>query len=96
MAPEIWHEDYNRCYNEKVDTWAVGVIAFKMLVGSYPFPGKTKDQLEEEITHYKVNFENTYFEGLSESGRDFIKTALNKDAKTRASAQQLLQHPWMA
>jgi len=42
-APEIWNEDYDRNYNEKVDTWALGVIAFKLLVGSYPFTGKTRD-----------------------------------------------------
>tara|TARA_B110000285_G_C14593928_1_gene367589 strand:- start:26 stop:286 length:261 start_codon:yes stop_codon:yes gene_type:complete len=86
MAPEIWKEEYERCYNEKVDTWAVGVIAFKLLVGSYPFPGKTKDQLEEEITGYKINFHNSYYEGLSAPCQEFIKHALNKDPKERFSA----------
>ena len=35
MAPELW--DY-KDHNEKVDIWALGVIAFELLTGGAYFP----------------------------------------------------------
>ena len=39
MAPEIFTADR---YDEKVDTWALGVLTYIMLTSAYPFTGKTK------------------------------------------------------
>lgn len=33
MAPEI----YWGIYNEKVDIWSLGVIIYRLVVGTYPF-----------------------------------------------------------
>ena len=40
MAPEII---LKQNYNEKVDIWAIGVIAYMLLTGRNPFPGQTKN-----------------------------------------------------
>ena len=40
MAPEIVRQ---QPYNEKVDVWAAGVIAFCMLTSQYPFDGRSKE-----------------------------------------------------
>ena len=47
MAPEFWLVDYERDYSEKIDIWAFGIIAYKLFSGHYPFPGRTKVDLEE-------------------------------------------------
>lgn len=39
MAPEII---LKQNYNEKVDIWAIGVIAYMSLTGRNPFPGESK------------------------------------------------------
>lgn len=45
MAPEIAHE---QSYDAKVDTWAMGVIAYKLFSkGQFPFEGDDEDQILE-------------------------------------------------
>ena len=44
MAPEILAGEE---YDEKVDTWALGVLTYVMMTASYPFPGKTKRKIAE-------------------------------------------------
>jgi len=46
LAPEII---YGFSYKEKVDMWALGVIAYKLIDGKYPFLGKNFDKLFKSI-----------------------------------------------
>jgi serine/threonine protein kinase len=46
MAPEIISQ---QVYDEKVDVWAFGVIAFCMLTSQYPFDGKSKEEIYRKI-----------------------------------------------
>ena len=34
VAPEMIKKEF---YNEKIDIWGVGIIAYEMLAGKYPF-----------------------------------------------------------
>ena len=43
MAPEIVKRE---TYNDKVDVWAVGVVAHVLLTGSAPFVGRTKEKIK--------------------------------------------------
>lgn len=45
MAPEM----FNGIYNEIVDIWATGIIAFEMLVGKLPFKSSFEKNLIDEI-----------------------------------------------
>ena len=42
MAPEIVREE---TYDEKVDTWSVGVICYILLSGRPPFKGRNKQEM---------------------------------------------------
>ena len=46
MAPELFKKLE---YDNKVDIWAAGVIAFRLLSGERPFKGKFFDQIKYEI-----------------------------------------------
>ena len=41
MAPEV----INGRYTEKCDIWSVGVIAFSLLLGYFPFDGTERDEI---------------------------------------------------
>ena len=50
MSPEVIQSQGQSNYNEKADIWSIGVVAFSLLTsGIYPFPGKTKNDLDRKI-----------------------------------------------
>ena len=54
MAPELHKKQIE--YDEKVDIWAAGVIAFRLLAGGKPFKGKFLDQIKYEISRNKPDY----------------------------------------
>lgn len=55
-------------YDEKVDVWAVGVLAFELLVGRPPFEVKS-----ERDTAFKIMFEEPAFpNGFPLEGISFV------------------------
>ena len=49
MAPELFKGIETLEYDYKVDTWALGVMVYKMLSRKYPFTGKTREQIIQKI-----------------------------------------------
>lgn len=76
MAPEIVKEDK---YDEKVDIWSVGVIAFILISGRPPFRGKNKNEIFSSIKHTELAFEHEIWNKVSTEAKDFIRRALVKD-----------------
>ncbi|GBF96843.1 aurora protein [Raphidocelis subcapitata] len=102
MAPEVLNCPYkNRPeenkdkphlhYGPTVDSWAVGVLAYELLVGCPPFHDRSRDRTEARIKGTTPAFPST----MSEDARGFITSALTKSAIERPTVSQLLQHPWV-
>ena len=50
MAPELIQNPGQQVHGKEIDIWALGVIAYFLLSqGQYPFPGKTKEQINDKI-----------------------------------------------
>ena len=73
----------------------MGVISYMLLSGRNPFPGKTKEEVKRMICKGHVDMNKPAFARVSDEAKDFISKALTMDVKKRASAKQLLNHPWM-
>ena len=93
MAPEVIK---GQNYNEKVDIWSLGVITYMLISGRNPFPGNTKERVKQLIcSPDPIDLETEKFASVSKPAKDFIMKAMCKDVKKRASAKQLLDHPWI-
>lgn len=61
-APEMVHLSE---FSDKVDSWAVGVIFYQLLVGEHPFTGCDKSTLEKRIVTCGIELSSTVFENIS-------------------------------
>eukprot|EP00955_Chlamydomonas_euryale_P001316 15404-Chlamydomonas_euryale.AAC.1 len=78
-------------YSMGVDSWAVGVLTFELLVGVPPFYDPQHKSTETRIKASAP----TIPAGLSEQSRDFILGALNKAPSRRLQIHQMLHHGWI-
>ena len=90
IAPEV----LNKNYNEKCDTWSVGVILYMFLVGKPPFNGKDNAEIVNSIRTQNYDENNPKLLTRSEEVRDLIKHLLDKDINKRLSAKEALNHQW--
>ena len=79
MAPEIFTLNYSpSSYTPLSDIWAVGVTAYILFSGSYPFDGDTLDGFIKAVqTQRTIPFDDDGGWGkVSVQAKDFIKCLL--------------------
>jgi len=104
IAPEA----YTGNYSPKSDVFAVGVIAYKVLTGSYPFDeaifideagenyvGNPKmNQIKNSLKNAKVDYERPALKRDPQAA-ELIKQMLSYNPNDRPSVEQALAHSWM-
>ncbi|GLI63773.1 hypothetical protein VaNZ11_006848, partial [Volvox africanus] len=114
MAPEVarcplkFHPEDNKhdsdlAYGTACDIWALGVLAYELLVGFTPvnapapaFGDTTDDDLTASTTAAATDVMTLIFPaGISKESRDFVTWALAVKPNARPSAQQMRRHPWI-
>ena len=96
MAPEVVAvKETRRRYGKKCDLWAVGVMAYVLLCGAYPFPGDTVQEIFANVRAGAYPpMRGGAWETAPESAKDFIAQLL-VPACSRPTAPQALEHPWL-
>jgi p21-activated kinase 1 len=92
MAPEMVIE--GRSYDNKIDIWSLGIMVIEMIEGIPPY--KVEKPLRA-LFLIAVNGrpELKEPEKLSDKFKDFLDNCLQVDPDQRATAEQLLAHPFL-
>ena len=92
IAPEILVSKEGHSY--EVDTWAVGVITYTMLVGRPPFQSKNSKATWNKIKKNQYSFpENIY---MSRESKNFIASLLKLNPKERLTLDEIMKHEFFA
>ncbi|OMJ73906.1 hypothetical protein SteCoe_27286 [Stentor coeruleus] len=90
LAPEVHKKEYD----EKVDIWSCGILAYMLLTGRSPYrETASKDIIMEIDQKIFTELINCCTE-LSDDGRDLLNKMLEKDPEKRISASEALMHSW--
>jgi serine/threonine protein kinase len=79
-------------HDEKVDIWALGVLAYEFLCGEPPFQTDSQNRTFRRIVSVDLKFPND----ISLSAQDFISRLLKKESSQRMTLSEALAHPWLA
>lgn len=77
------------------DMWSLGVICHILLSGDSPFQGDNDTETLQNITSGTWEFDEETDAVLSDSAKHFIRRLLQKNMKSRLTAEQALNHPWI-
>lgn len=80
-----------REYDEQVDVWALGVLAYELVVGVPPFEENSKELTYKRILKCDLNFP----ESISKDAKDLISKLLVTDTTQRLSLTGVKTHPWI-
>lgn len=90
LAPEILQGKYDI----KCDLWSLGVTMHFMLVGDYPFKGRTNAEVFSKISSV-TEANMTVLKDVSPQACDLLKKLLVKNPQFRIGASEALLHPWL-
>jgi len=94
MAPEIFKKVG---HGKPVDVWAMGVVTYFLLAGYTPFDRDSQQLEMEAIIAGDYKFEpEEYWANVSETAKDFVTKCLTVDQTKRPTAEEVLQHKWLA
>ena len=89
MAPEI--VDRLDHFALPADIWALGVLLYALLTGSFPFKGLSDKDLYKNISRGTFTFP----ENLPAEARNLIGRMLNVDPGLRPTCGEILAHAWV-
>ena len=90
IAPEV----LKKKYNEKCDTWSIGVVLFMLITGIAPFDGNNDKEIIKSIQKGKYDKNNKKLIKCSSYVQDLLSKLLEVDVNKRLSAFDALNHPW--
>jgi len=81
-------------YNFKVDTWALGILLYEMLVGCWPF---NQAFTIKETKNKIISMDYSYgaWSPVPAPAQPLLRLILRKDPSDRPTLLEVLSHPWI-
>lgn len=81
----------------KLDIWGLGTVLYFLLAGRDIFINDSSWELENlaDIANASCGVDLPLGVQASYAARDFLRRCLDRDPEERASAKELMQHPWL-
>ena len=92
IAPEILSKSGTRGHDNKVDTWAVGVICYAMLIGTPPFQSKTQQEIYAKLKTLEYEWKIDSKNYIPQQAKDFVAQCLNLVSAERPEMDDLVEH----
>jgi serine/threonine protein kinase len=93
IAPEILSKSGGNGHDNKVDTWAVGIICYAMLIGSPPFASKTQAEIYSKLKLLQYDWkENDSQNFIPLQAKQLVSSCLNLNGTERPEMDDLVEH----
>ncbi|KAG8344476.1 Protein kinase domain [Trypanosoma vivax] len=79
----------------KQDAYAVGVVAYVLLSGCFPFNGATLATTVKQQQRCTPRCDSEHWKSVSAEAISFVQSLLHPDPSTRADMSTVLDHPWL-
>ncbi|DAZ92967.1 TPA: hypothetical protein N0F65_006288, partial [Lagenidium giganteum] len=80
----------------QLDVWALGVTMYILLTASYPFDGKSVDEVEYNALYEELRFPSEKSGiAVSRAAKDLLHRMLCKKPEDAISLDEVLDHPWI-
>jgi hypothetical protein len=93
IAPEILNKSSGNGHDNKVDTWAVGIICYAMLIGSPPFASKTQAEIYSKLKLLQYDWKETDSQNfIPLQAKQLVSSCLNLNGTERPEMDDLVEH----
>ena len=97
-------------YDNKIDVWSVGILAYEFVVGKPPFETGSHRQTHDKIRQLDYHFpsantmqgpneavsnDSASIPTVSAECKNFVMQCLKSKAHERAELEELEKHPWI-
>uniref|UniRef100_A0A7E4VPD2 protein kinase C n=1 Tax=Panagrellus redivivus TaxID=6233 RepID=A0A7E4VPD2_PANRE len=90
LAPEVLQK---KGYNKSLDVWAMGVIIYVSLSGTFPF--NDGEEISEQIQNAAFMFPPEGWKGISREAIDLIQRLLRLNIEERLTIDECITHTWL-
>lgn len=93
IAPELLlRPSASNGHGSKVDTWAIGIICYAMLIGTPPFASKSQTEIYEKLKQLQYEWKENCQYFIPNQAKDLVTLCLNLDPNARPEMDDLVEH----